>query len=679
MIKKFNLLFGVLAGIVISITGLPEKTGIVQAAEEVIINETNFPDEVFRNYIKTKIDQNKDNVLSDNEINLTKSIDIRAFNEYEKISDLHGIEYFKSLKVLRCDYNNLSILDVSQNKSLEILECDYNNLSALDVSQNINLKELFCGYNNLTELDIDKNLELTTLYCRCDNLTKLDVSKNKKLIQLDCTGKFPYIDLSKNSLLKEFQCYNDNLAKLDISNNTELITLSLSSNSLINLDISHNKLLKTLSCTGDHLEELDLSNNLELEKLYFECKSANLDVSKNTKLVYLTCWRSMLTNLDVRNNKLLKWLSYDGNAITELDLSNNPELIDLLGINNVDGTGNNLNKLILNKNTYGKLSLKTDRFYNGAYDFSELSNVIIKDGNIIVTDITKPATYKYKKKYIYNGDDGTIKDMEIIYTDGDTNSEKPLPTPSGNFVSPSCKYLFKNYNYASPVSGSPVIIYGNGGTFKTGTTKTTNKQFTAYTDILASYNYTVNAKGVVKPSAGKVIAGITKSPVKPVVTKNKIIDKDAAKIARAKIKNGQVTVTAAGKEKGLVYLWIIDTGSKGVYESCPINVLLAPRKIEVHDKSGNKLKNSKLENGKTLDVNITGISSGNTKTDDCTYTATVAQNSQSYINVVPSGNSGKEFKITATGLKNNKSTKAIVVFQCNENGKKTKFSLTITE
>lgn len=260
-----------------------------------------------------------------------------------------------------------------------------------------------------------------------------------------------------------------------------------------------------------------------------------------------------------------------------------------------------------------------------------------------------------------------------------TPTPTPSPTPSGDFTAPSCTHLFNDYNYTIPVSGSPVIIYGNGGTFKTGTTKTTNKQFIAYTDILASYNYSLNAKGVVKPSAGKVIVGITKSNVKPVVTKNKIIDKDAAKIARAKIKNGQITVTAAGKEKGLVYLWIIDTGNKGVYESCPINVLLAPKKLEVCDTAGNKLKSPKLENGKTLDVNVTGIVSGNTKTDDCTYTATVASNSQNYISVVPSDNSGKKFTIKATGLKNNKNTKVTVIFQCNENNKKAKFALTITK
>ncbi len=664
MIKKFKLILGVVAGALISITMLTGKTVIVQASEGIVIDEKNFPDEIFREYIKTKIDQNKDNILSNDEINFTKNIDIDSFfaDDNNKIKNLHGIEYFTSLEKLNCGHNLLDTLDIGKNTKL---------------------KELACHDNNLTELDISKNLELTTLNCMDNNLNKIDVSQNTKLIKLFCGGVFRQIDISQNTVLQEFTCNSNNLLILDTSHNTSLTKLSCSSDSLGKLDINKNTKLKYLHWKGDNISKLDLSNNLELETLHFHCKSADLDVSKNIKLTLLDCTHSMLAKLDVSNNKLLKYLYYEGNDISELDLRNNPDIEDLQGITKVDGSLNNLNKLILNKRTYGKLQLLERNFYNGGYDFSDLSNVTIENGKIIVTDITKPGTYKYQK-HKYNGasdnDDYKLRDMAIIYVDDDdTGAVNPPSAPSGDFIKPDCTHLFNDYNYISPVSGSPVIIYGNGGTFKTDTTKTTNKQFIAYTDILASYNYSLNAKGVVKPSAGKVIVGITKSNVKPVVTKNKIIDKDAAKIARAKIKNGQITVTATGKEKGLVYLWIIDTGNKGVYESCPINVLLAPKKLEVCDTAGNKLKNLKLENGKTLDVNVTGIVSSNTKTDDCTYTATVASNSQGYISVVPSGNSGKKFTIKATGLKNNKNTKVTVIFQCNENNKKAKFSLTITK
>ena len=257
-------------------------------------------------------------------------------------------------------------------------------------------------------------------------------------------------------------------------------------------------------------------------------------------------------------------------------------------------------------------------------------------------------------------------------------SPTPAPTiPTGSVIVPNCKHLFNDYDYTSPVKGSPVVLYGNGINKKIDGNVVNNKQFTAYTDILPSYNYTLNSKGVVKPSSGKVIAGITTSSTKPVVSKNKIVDRDAAKIAKANIKNGQVTVTAVGKEKGLVYLWVIDTGKNGAYECCPVNVLMAPKKLEVQNTSGSKLKNPSISQGGSLDVCVAGIAPGGSKTDDCTYTATVADASQSYVKVTPVQGKNGQFKITATGLKNNKNTKVSITFTCNENKKKVKLAVTI--
>ncbi len=206
-----------------------------------------------------------------------------------------------------------------------------------------------------------------------------------------------------------------------------------------------------------------------------------------------------------------------------------------------------------------------------------------------------------------------------------------------------------------------------------------NKVCTVYTDILASYKYTVNSKNIVKPAVGKVIVGVTKSDTKPEVSnKNKITDTSASSIAKAKIKNGQITVTAVGKEGGLVYLWVIDTGNKGVSASCPINVKLAPKKLEMQSTTGTKLTKTKLANGNTLDVCVAGLV-GSTKTNDCTYTVTVDSKCQSYITVTPVDGSTNKFTIKATGLKNNKDTKATVTFKCDQNGKKTNFSLTVTK
>ena len=245
--------------------------------------------------------------------------------------------------------------------------------------------------------------------------------------------------------------------------------------------------------------------------------------------------------------------------------------------------------------------------------------------------------------------------------------------PASDFVVSDSTHLFYDYTYTNPVSGSSIVIYGNGINKKVNGQRINNKQFTVYTDISASYNYTVNNNGVVKPAAGKVIVGITKSNTKPQVDKNKIKDAEAAKIARAGIKNGQITVTATGKEKGVVYLWVIDTGSKAVYDCCPVNVQLAPKRLEVQDASGAKLKNIKITTGSSINVCVAGIVSNGKKTDDCTYTATVDANSQSYVDVKPVEGKTDEFIITAKGLKNNKNTKVTITFECKENGKKIKF------
>lgn len=257
-------------------------------------------------------------------------------------------------------------------------------------------------------------------------------------------------------------------------------------------------------------------------------------------------------------------------------------------------------------------------------------------------------------------------------------SGSPEPTvspsaPADNFVVSDSTHLFYDYTYTNPVSGSSIVIYGNGINKKVNGQRINNKQFTVYTDISASYNYTVNNNGVVKPAAGKVIVGITKSNTKPQVDKNKIKDAEAAKIARAGIKNGQITVTATGKEKGVVYLWVIDTGSKAVYDCCPVNVQLAPKRLEVQDASGAKLKNIKITTGSSINVCVAGIVSNGKKTADCTYTATVDANSQSYVYVKPVEGKTDEFIITAKGLKNNKNTKVTITFECKENGKKIKF------
>ncbi len=260
----------VIAGDFISEPIAPVVTGVE-------INDTNFPDAHFRQYIlDAGFDNNGDGILIDEEL-----ANVTRINCQEKsISSLKGIEYFTALTSLNCSNNRLTELDVSRNIALITLGCYSNELAALDVSNNTALTSLECGVNQLTELDISNNTALTELWCASNQLTTIDVSKNTALTSLGF--------------------YSNQLTVLDVSKNTALTSLYLQKNQLTALDVSKNTALKTLDCVSNQLTALDVSKNTALTNLWCSSnKLTSLDVSKNTALIWLGCNTNNLNKLDI--------------------------------------------------------------------------------------------------------------------------------------------------------------------------------------------------------------------------------------------------------------------------------------------------------------------------------------------------------------------------------------------
>ena len=158
-------------------------------SEFVEINDTNFPDPVFQQYVKDNIDTadttsgKKDGRLSKAERDAVTEININNQN----CTDLTGIAYFANLKKLYCNDNKLKELNLENNKHLKVLDCSYNNLTTLDVSHNVWLDTLECTNNGMEKLNLGGS-ELEGLFCSDNNLTELDVSKNKYLQRLNCTN-----------------------------------------------------------------------------------------------------------------------------------------------------------------------------------------------------------------------------------------------------------------------------------------------------------------------------------------------------------------------------------------------------------------------------------------------------------------------------------------------------------
>ena len=156
-------------------------------SEFVEINNTNFPDPVFLQYVKDNIDTadttsgQKDGKLSQAERDAVTEININKKN----CTDLTGIAYFANLRKLYCNDNKLKELNLENNKHLKELKCSYNQLTTLDVSHNVWLDTLECDNNGMEKLNLGDS-QLEGLFCPDNNLTELDVSKNKYLQRLNC-------------------------------------------------------------------------------------------------------------------------------------------------------------------------------------------------------------------------------------------------------------------------------------------------------------------------------------------------------------------------------------------------------------------------------------------------------------------------------------------------------------
>ena len=248
----------------------------------IAINEKNFPDKNFRDYVAMDSDADHDNCFSPREIANAKGI----LCDNKEISNLKGIEFFTEIWELYCCYDNLKTIDLSHNKKLSYLNCHHNKLEELDVSGLPLLKTFYCGHNELQSIDVSKNETLKDFDCQDNHLDTLDVSQNKELVKLGCGS--------------------NNLTELDVSENKKLKTLGLYENKLRNLNLGNQTELEWLSCGKNPLSVLDVSANTNLETLLVpETNLTELNVSANTKLKVLNVSNTNLTSLDATNNTAL--------------------------------------------------------------------------------------------------------------------------------------------------------------------------------------------------------------------------------------------------------------------------------------------------------------------------------------------------------------------------------------
>ncbi len=158
------------------------------------IDESNFPDPVFRLYVYQYLDTDYSGCLSEEEIEAATYISI---DSSEDLASVQGIEYFAGLTNLELYSNeNLTSVDLSANTKISYLDVSDNDLTELDLTGLTELEVLYCNANSISELDVSGNPNLTFVRCNNNSLTSLT--------------------LGEQTALSELYCYNTDLSVLDI-------------------------------------------------------------------------------------------------------------------------------------------------------------------------------------------------------------------------------------------------------------------------------------------------------------------------------------------------------------------------------------------------------------------------------------------------------------------------------
>jgi Leucine-rich repeat (LRR) protein len=233
------------------------------------INEYNFPDQKFRNYL---LDQSygADALLTQEEIDGITELYVSEKN----IASLEGIQYLRNLVYLDVSKNNLTdaglsevVLDLSNLREIQF----YNNegVTWFDASQFPHLETLYGNSCGLTSIDVRGCTELQRLFCDDNHLTNLNVSENPKLRELQCQDNqlTQIYGLGSLTNLRNFDCSNNQFTTLDVSMFPMLADLRCGGNSLTTLDLTHNENLRYLYVEKNQLTALDLTHNQLLKSL----------------------------------------------------------------------------------------------------------------------------------------------------------------------------------------------------------------------------------------------------------------------------------------------------------------------------------------------------------------------------------------------------------------------------
>lgn len=190
------------------------------ALTDISINASNFPDPLFRQYVR------RYDIDNDNKLSLSERQDVYNIGSVGGVDSLdtgtksiEGIEFFPNLDTVIIDDTAITSLDVSKNTKLAHLYARETGLSTIDVSGNTLLSDLRLSGTNISRLDLSKNNMIKYLDLANTQIKSIDVTNCLRLVWIYLYGntKVSELDLSNNLYLEGFDL-PDSLLALDLPN-----------------------------------------------------------------------------------------------------------------------------------------------------------------------------------------------------------------------------------------------------------------------------------------------------------------------------------------------------------------------------------------------------------------------------------------------------------------------------
>lgn len=314
----------------------------------VAIDEINFPDAIFRQYIADTYDTDGNGSLSESELENPYRITLSEMT----VVDFTGIEHFpnvyrlsvsdsqateihipdgSSIDHLEIENTPIASISLSTLQKLDYLKLVKTEIASLDLTPFTKLSDIVVYGNKLESLLIPHTSTLRQLVCYDNELKELELSGLTNLYRLDAdNNKLVELNLSETPNLEYFSCLRNQLESLDIRGLDKLKSVYASNNNISVLALGNHPELTDLSLYSNRIEgELDLSGCPIIASLV--CYSNNLSkvvFGEISDLEYLYLYNNNLTGtLDLTEARGLKYLDIDNNAIEELRLGNLSELM----------------------------------------------------------------------------------------------------------------------------------------------------------------------------------------------------------------------------------------------------------------------------------------------------------------------------------------------------------------